>query len=46
MSTTPNAFGNFLGNATPFFSNYAAIGAPWGTFVKPGGRIAAYVAEL
>lgn len=43
MSTTPNAFGNFLGNATPFFSNYAAIGSPWGTFIKPGGRIAAYV---
>lgn len=43
MSTTPNAFGNFLGNAAPFLSNYAAIASPWGTFVKPGGRIAAYV---
>lgn len=43
MSTTPNAFGNFLGSSAPFLSNYAAITAPWGTFVKPGGRIAAYV---
>lgn len=43
MSTTPNAFGNFLGNATPFLSNYASVASTWGTFVKPGGRIAAYV---
>lgn len=43
MSTVPNAAGNFLGNATPFIGNYPALSAPWGTFVKPGGRIAAYV---
>jgi hypothetical protein len=43
MSTTPNAAGNFLGNPTPFLSNYSAISSPWGTFVKPGGRVAAYV---
>lgn len=43
MSTTPNAYGAFLSNTTPFLSNYAAIAAPWGTFVRPGGRIAAYV---
>jgi len=43
MSTTPNAAGNFLGNPPPFLSNYAAISSPWGTFIKPGGRIAAYV---
>ncbi len=43
MSTTANAYGNFLSNAPPFLSNYAAIASPWGTFVKPGGRIAAYV---
>ncbi len=43
MSTTPNAFGNFLGNAPPFISNYAAISGPNGTWLKPGGRVAAYV---
>lgn len=43
MSTVANAYGNFLGNSAPFLSNYAAISSPWGTFVKPGGRIAAYV---
>lgn len=43
MSTTPNAAGNFLGNPTPFIGNYASFGSPWGTVVKPGGRIAAYV---
>ncbi len=43
MSTTANSYGNFLSNAPPFLSNYAAISAPWGTFVKPGGRVAAYV---
>jgi hypothetical protein len=43
MSTTPNAYGNFLGNPSPFLSNYAGIGSTWGTFIKPGGRVAAYV---
>lgn len=43
MSTIPNAAGNFLGNPPPFIGNYAALMAPWGTWVKPGGRIAAYV---
>lgn len=43
MSTTPNAYGNFLSNPAPFLSNYAAVISPWGTFVKPGGRVAAYV---
>lgn len=43
MSTNPNFAGNFLGNASPFLSNYAAVSSPWGQFVKPGGRIAAYV---
>lgn len=43
MSTTPNAFGNFLSSAAPFISNYPAISSPWGTFLKPGGRVAAYV---
>ncbi len=43
MSTVPNFAGNFLSNLPPALSNYAAIASPWGTFVKPGGRIAAYV---
>lgn len=43
MSTTPNAYGNFLGNQPPFISNYAAISGPNGTWLKPGGRVAAYV---
>lgn len=43
MSTTPNAFGNFLSNQPPFISNYAGIGGPNGTVIKPGGRVAAYV---
>jgi hypothetical protein len=43
MSTTPNAYGNFLSNAPPFISNYAAIAGPFGIHVKPGGRVAAYV---
>lgn len=43
MSTTPNAFGNFLGNAPPFISNYAAIAGPHGTWVNPGGKVAAYL---
>jgi hypothetical protein len=43
VSTTPNAFGNFLSTPPPFISNYAAISGPFGTWIKPGGRIAAYV---
>jgi hypothetical protein len=43
VSTVPNAFGNFLSSPPPYLSNYAAISSPWGTFVKPGGRVAAYV---
>lgn len=43
MSTTPNAYGNFLSSAPPFISNYAAISGPFGTWIKPGGRVAAYV---
>lgn len=43
MSTTPNAWGNFLSSPTPFLQNYASTASTWGTFVKPGGRIAAYV---
>lgn len=43
MSTVPNAYGNFLANLSPFVANYASFGGPNGTFVKPGGRVAAYV---
>lgn len=43
MSTVPNAYGAFLSNSTPFLANYAAFGGPNGTFLKPGGRVAAYV---
>lgn len=43
MSTTPNFAGNFLANASPFVSNFPSIASPWGSFVKPGGRVAAYV---
>lgn len=43
MSTVPNFAGNFLGNGAPYISNFPAVSAPWGTLVKPGGRVAAYV---
>lgn len=42
MSLVPNAFGNALGTSPPFFS-YSACGNPFGLWVKPGGRVAAYV---
>lgn len=42
MSLVPNAFGNALGTSAPFL-NFAAIGTPRGTWVQPGGRVAAYV---
>lgn len=43
MSTEANYAGNFLSNPPPFISNYAAIASPWGTLLKPGGRVAAYL---
>lgn len=43
MSTDANYAGNFLSNPPPFISNYAAIASPWGTLLKPGGRVAAYL---
>lgn len=42
MSVIPNFAGNFLGTGAPV-ANYPAFGSPFGTFIKPGGRIAAYV---
>lgn len=43
MSTDANYAGNFLSSPPPFVSNYAAIASPWGTLLKPGGRVAAYL---
>jgi hypothetical protein len=43
VSTVPNAYGNFLSSSPPFISNYAAIAGPHGTYIKPGGCVAAYV---
>lgn len=43
MSTDANAYGNFLSSPPPFIANYAAIASPWGTLLKPGGRVAAYL---
>lgn len=42
MSVIPNFAGNFLGTGAPV-ANYPALSSPFGTFIKPGGRIAAYV---
>lgn len=43
MSTTPNAYGNFLGAPAPFFANMPVLGTPYGSFVQPGGKVAAFV---
>lgn len=43
MSLIQNAYGNFLGNALPFYQSMPAIVTPGATLIKPGGRIAAYV---
>jgi hypothetical protein len=42
MSVIPNFAGNFLGTGAPV-ANFPALSSPFGTFIKPGGRIAAYV---
>ncbi len=42
MSVIPNFAGNFLGTAASVAS-YPAMGSPFGTWIKPGGRIAAFV---
>jgi len=42
MSTVPNAFGTALGNSAPFV-NWPAVGSPFGTLLRPGGRVAAFV---
>ena len=43
MSTTPNAYGNFLSSPAPFFANMPMVGTPFGALTKPGGKLAAYV---
>lgn len=43
MSLIANAYGNFLGSALPFFQTMPGIVTPYGTLLKPGGRVAAYV---
>jgi hypothetical protein len=43
MSLFQNAYGNFLGGALPYYQSMPGIITPYGTLLKPGGRIAAYV---
>lgn len=43
MSTTANAYGNFLNAPAPFFANMPLIGTPLGSLLQPGGKFAAYV---
>ena len=43
MSLFVNAYGNFLGGALPYYQSMPGIITPYGTLLKPGGRIAAYV---
>jgi hypothetical protein len=43
MSLFANAYGNFLSTALPFYQSMPGLITPYGTLLKPGGRIAAYV---
>jgi hypothetical protein len=43
MSLLANAYGNFLSSALPYYQSLPGIITPYGTLLKPGGRIAAYV---
>ena len=43
MSLLANAYGNFLGSALPYYQAMPGIITPYGTLLKPGGRVAAYV---
>lgn len=43
MSLFQNAYGNFLSTALPYYQAMPGIVTPYGTLLKPGGRIAAYV---
>src|SRR3989304_2715109 len=43
MSLLQNAYGNFLSSALPYYQAMPGIITPYGTLLKPGGRVAAYV---
>lgn len=43
MSLFANAYGNFLSSALPYYQAMPGIVTPYGTLLKPGGRVAAYV---
>ncbi len=43
MSLFANAYGNFLASAMPYYQTLPGIVTPYGTLLKPGGRVAAYV---
>lgn len=43
MSLFANAYGSFLSSALPYYQSMPGIVTPYGTLLKPGGRIAAYV---
>jgi len=43
MSLFQNAYGNFLSTALPYYQSMPGIVTPYGTLLKPGGRVAAYV---
>lgn len=43
MSLFANSYGNFLSSALPYYQAMPGIITPYGTLLKPGGRIAAYV---
>jgi hypothetical protein len=43
MSLLANAYGNFLSSALPYYQSMPGIITPYGTLLKPGGRVAAYV---
>ncbi len=43
MSIFANSYGNFLSSALPYYQAMPGIVTPYGTLLKPGGRIAAYV---
>ena len=43
MSLFANAYGTFLSSALPYYQAMPGIITPYGTLLKPGGRVAAYV---
>lgn len=43
MSLFANAAGNFLSTTLPYYQSMPGIITPYGTLLKPGGRVAAYV---